>query len=492
MKPLINLHKAAGSRPFASYPFYNLINSFFVFSMAKNDFIFNHHEKILESYRKIFRDPIFFRTLKATLGKQFTCGETISEAKGVIQKLSRTGIKIAINYMAEFDRNEKREEIFDENMKKYLESVEIYDVSGRPFFVAVKVSGLVDFELLERAGHKQHEIDLIFAECNRGNAGNFQRPIAELEKRMAEKFPKLSRNDIQDFLNKIAVFSKGGNLHLFEWRLGASFYNLIDESMHESPVLKEMFPWTAEERMKFDALIRRMKTITDKVEKYEAGLLVDAEQSYFFSAITVIVEQLQYIYNYQKGKVTVFNTVQAYLQNSHHYIEYEISKRSLIGDKYQFALKLVRGAYILEEHQLEKKLKINIVQDSKQETDKNYDDCAELITRNLHHNSCFIVASHNQYSVEKLITMAQDDPSLKSKLIFATLYGLNDFMGIGANNLGYQAMKYLPYGERQITLPYLMRRGVEARKMIADDPNLLKDLAREIWLRLTFRGKSFK
>lgn len=167
-------------------------------------------------------------------------------------------------------------------------------------------------------------------------------------------------------------------------------------------------------------------------------------------------------------------------------MEYEVSKRRLIGPDYKLALKLVRGAYIAEEHRLEKELGLDIVHDSKHETDVNYDDCAALIAQELDAQSRFIVASHNEPSVEKLLLAAAEKPLLKDTLIFATLFGLSDYMSIGVRELGFVPMKYLPYGERNITLPYLLRRGVEARKMIIDDYELMPNIRKELIKRFTF------
>ena len=482
MKKLVNLRHAAGPRPFSHVKFYDLMNSYVLFRIVHSDFLFRHSEEILRNVRRIFGDRMFFWGLKQTIGRQFTCGETVGEASSVVRSLTHSGFKVAVNYMAEFDRGESRESAFDDNLKKYLESVRINKFAGRPFFVGIKVSALVDFALLEEASRRQEEADKFFLDVK--GASQFERPISELAKAL-EARQLASRAEIDDFLAKIKLFSKGDSLHFGEWRLGMSFFHNFRPELNGHPVHRNFYRWSEHDSTRLEALFRRMREVCQVISDSDSLMLGDAEQSYFFAAITNIIEQMQMIYN--KKTPVVYNTVQAYLIRSKPYIDYEISKARLIGASYPLALKLVRGAYIVEENELEKKHGIDIVHDSKTETDENYNLCAELMANSLRENDRFIIASHNEPSVLKMIAKAQEDPALKEKIIFATLLGLSDYMTIAVKNLGFTAMKYIPYGESYITLPYLLRRSVEARKMALEDHELIPKLKEEMQIRLKLR-----
>lgn len=167
----------------------------------------------------------------------------------------------------------------------------------------------MDFNLLRVASKKQHDFDLLFANCAKGDAGEFSRPVAELKKVLLKAVPGSTPSEIDDFLKNSKVFSKKDTIHLFEWRISLPFFSGVDEAVADSPLAKRFYNWSAEDHQKLKNMWSRVKEITEAVRTANGCLLLDAEQSYFFSAISLIAEQLQLIYNLNSGHLIVFNTI---------------------------------------------------------------------------------------------------------------------------------------------------------------------------------------
>mmetsp|Transcript_5254 Transcript_5254/g.10017 ORF Transcript_5254/g.10017 Transcript_5254/m.10017 type:complete len:157 (-) Transcript_5254:77-547(-) len=75
-----------------------------------------------------------------------------------------------------------------------------------------------------------------------------------------------------------------------------------------------------------------------------------------------------------------------------------------------------------------------------------------------------VCATHNQESIEYVIgAMDKLDlsQSTRDKIYFAQLYGMSDDLTIPLGKAGYSVYKYLPYGEIQEVIPYMLRRAQE-------------------------------
>lgn len=487
MSSKFTFRNAIRQNPFTSMPTSYLINNYFLFRAIRNDWLFARHDCALKLLRRSVGDGLFFRLLKATMGRQFTCGETVPEATPVVKALTDAGLHVAVNYMAEFEQGETREEVFDANKRKYLESAELCKVAKSPAFLAIKVSGLVRFDLLKRASELQATADAVFLACPVPPGRPFWRRTADLATALG-----VPTATAHAFLQRIKKNADSDHMHFGEWRLGMGFLSLADPTLAQEEVHRRFFPWSQEELKSLELLRGRLREIAESATATGAGLLVDAEQSYFFDAITVLIEHLAYIHNIPGGQPLVFNTIQAYLRRSRPYIEYELSKREAFGVDHPLAIKLVRGAYLGEERQIEKEEKREIVHETKAAVDANYNECASLVCREVDGKSWFVLATHNEKSAELMMERLMHRPELRSRVVFATLYGLSDYMAYSCLAEGVMTLKYLPYGEKEITLPYLLRRGVEARAAVVEDPHVLALLREEMRSRLVGKTGSTK
>ncbi|KAL9127541.1 MAG: hypothetical protein Q9217_003609 [Psora testacea] len=237
-------------------------------------------------------------------------------------------------------------------------------------------------------------------------------------------------------------------------------------------------------------------------------LLFDAEQDVVQRGINAWTMDFQRRYN-DRGKAVVYGTYQAYLRSAPE----TLAKHLAVAEKEGFVLgvKLVRGAYIASDPR-------QLFWGKKEETDNVYDGIAEALTRR-HWNgilrpvdasvSAFpevslVLASHNQDSVRKVITLRAEQtrkgvPNIDTS--YGQLMGMADevscdlvlacnenkslaVQGRGEDD-GPRAYKYLVWGSVNECLKYLVRRAEENRDAVtrAKDSRmaLRAELARRLW-----------
>jgi proline dehydrogenase len=188
-------------------------------------------------------------------------------------------------------------------------------------------------------------------------------------------------------------------------------------------------------------------------------LFVDAEETWIQDAIDEIAYQNMAVYN--KEKAIVYNTIQLYRKDRIPEMKYRIEE-ARIGE-YKIGFKLVRGAYMEKEAKRALKLGYdNPIQNSKKDTDEDYDEairlcfeCRDVVS--------FCAGTHNEKSslfLAKLID--EGDVAVNDdRFWFAQLYGMSDNISYNLAAAGYNVAKYLPYGPIKGVLPYLSRRAQE-------------------------------
>lgn len=110
------------------------------------------------------------------------------------------------------------------------------------------------------------------------------------------------------------------------------------------------------------------------------------------------------------------------------------------------------------------------IHDSLEDTHNTYNRNMSICIDHMNENGKLMVASHNAESVS--IGMAKIDelqlnPEVKDKIIFAQLYGLGDHLSSTLLNRGFNTLRYVPFGEADIMLPYLIRRAQESKQMLS-------------------------
>lgn len=202
-------------------------------------------------------------------------------------------------------------------------------------------------------------------------------------------------------------------------------------------------------------------------------------------AIDSLVLELQQKFN-DKGKTdrpVIFNTYQCYMKDAAERALVDLERSERFG--FHFAAKIVRGAYLHHERSRAEELGYESpIHDSKEETDRCYDEVVEKLLRYRSEHGPgleVMVASHNQGSIERAVHLMQrlgiqcaDNPSVH----FAQLFGMCDNLTFTLGKANFNAFKYLPYGPVGEVMPYLLRRAEENSSVLdktGDEIHLLLD-----------------
>lgn len=208
-------------------------------------------------------------------------------------------------------------------------------------------------------------------------------------------------------------------------------------------------------------LVHRVDLICDAAMRYGIIVFIDAEDYYMQDTLDHLTEKMMEKYN--KKETVVYNTLQMYLKDRPAYIERLI--REAEEKKYIPGIKLVRGAYVEKEREAAAlEGKPSPVYDKKEETDAAFDHAVERCLGSYPRiRTC--VATHNDRSTAFAVDCMEKFGIRHDQVMFSQLYGMSDNLTFNLAARGYNASKYLPYGEVKKAIPYLIRRAQENSSM---------------------------
>ena len=217
--------------------------------------------------------------------------------------------------------------------------------------------------------------------------------------------------------------------------------------------------FTEDELAEWERVKNRMQKICAQAAEKNIGVLVDAEETWIQDPVDVL--SIQMMAEYNKEKVTVYNTVQLYRHDRLSFLkdmlEAAVLKNFVLG------VKLVRGAYMEKERaRAEEKQYVSPIQPDKEATDIDYNAGVEFCINHIG-NIASIVASHNDYSNLHATELLKEKgiPLDHPHIHFSQLYGMSDHITFNLAKAGCSVSKYLPFGPIQDVIPYLMRRAEE-------------------------------
>lgn len=223
---------------------------------------------------------------------------------------------------------------------------------------------------------------------------------------------------------------------------------------------------------------KRFETLCQAAADNDMRLFVDAELSWIQKSVDSIVNEMMAKHNHKKA--LIFNTVQLYKKGQVDLIRKWITEAR--EKKYFLGFKLVRGAYM--EKEAERALKMgypNPINDTKEDSDRDYDEALKLCFENSDIVSV-CAGTHNEESslyLAKLMNEAEienNDP----RFWFAQLFGMSDNISFSLAARHYNVVKYLPYGPIKAVMPYLGRRAKENSSMAGQMGRELAMLVQEL------------
>lgn len=202
----------------------------------------------------------------------------------------------------------------------------------------------------------------------------------------------------------------------------------------------------------------RVETYLQNIVEYsiqkQSKILVDAEHNCIHHEINTTVDK--FVKEYNKKEVHLYKTIQMYRTDSFPMLKADLQKNR----QHKVGIKLVRGAYYNQD------FTHDILYPTIQQTHDNYNKGILHFANHSLKEDVLMCATHN----EKSISIAKEFvPS--HQVEFAHLLGMSDKMSLELSRENYKMFKYVPYGNFQDTIPYLIRRLYENYPML---PHLWK------------------
>jgi proline dehydrogenase len=478
-------------------------------------------DTLVKVSRRFLGDALTFGVMRQTFMKQFCAGETEDDLWPTMDMLRSNGIGAIIDYAAEDDvdadgqsshrgpnapspssattdgagssrsegvaaadagarelgdlagavavgrtYNYVTEAVCDKHVGTFLKAIDTVAKLPGQGFAAIKVTALGSPQLLERMSAALVEIRSLFKEADADGDGFVD--YGEFNALYRQLFPASSQQHVERAFKtldlegngKIDIISWSHRIHLADM---PAMVERIKRQGANSRLSVELcsVALTREEVELAEALLRRVAKLAAAASATGVKLMIDAEHTYFQPAIDHTTHVLSLTYN--KAEPVIYNTYQAYLKGSYERIIEDMERAR--REKYIFAAKLVRGAYVSLERARAAKLGYDSpIWDNIQLTHDNYNKCLEAVLDEVAaHKAEVMVASHNQDSIERTVGgMAARGLSPRGAgVYFGQLLGMSDNLTFTLGQNGYQAFKYVPYGPIDLVMPYLIRRAHE-------------------------------
>lgn len=191
----------------------------------------------------------------------------------------------------------------------------------------------------------------------------------------------------------------------------------------------------------------------------DVPVMLDAEESWIQKAADGLALEMMRLYNLDKA--IVYNTYQFYIKNKLNSLQSDFARAEQGG--FILGAKLVRGAYLEKERLRAQVNKYpSPIHDDKHSTDQAYNDALKFCIENLA-EVAMVAGTHNEASclilteLMKKHQLAEDH----ARIHFAQLLGMSDNISFNLAYVGYNVLKYVPYGPVKEVLPYLFRRAEE-------------------------------
>lgn len=456
-----------------------LLRAAICFRLCRISFLVDYAEEILDVSKSILGTRITDSLLKATLYGHFCVGENPLQMAPIVKTLeSSAGIGTILDYAAE------------QSIPRTTKSCEKKQVSTslRSLFpVHRQTTSRSDSTERDSQDDSEQEYDLhtaAFQRCIHDSAS--LRSEKKIDPFVAIKVTALANPTL---LGRMSTAIAQSNLPF-----RGSAINKQDVTGRCVSSTTETVSFTDQELKSIQALYDRAQLLAETARAEGIRLLVDAEETRVQPAIDHLVSELQQSFNAieKTNKPIIFNTYQCYLKDTSERLRSDVEHAQRF--KYHFGAKLVRGAYMESERTRAATANLpSPIHDSIEQTHACYNQAVEyLLEQSIDRPSNISIdvmcATHNQQSIEKAIAAMDKygvDPS-SNTVCFAQLYGMCDHLSYNLGRSGYRAFKYVPYGEVQEVIPYLIRRARENSSITGGCSDELERIKAELRRRLTY------
>lgn len=465
----------------------DITRSLLVFQACKIRPLVTYADTLLAWAKRVFGERLTHGMIRHSFYKQFVAGEDALGIQPTLIKMKASGVRAILDYAAEDDVKEEEgpksrqapqdtvvvrtygyenERVCDSRMSVFLKSIEAaHSAEGRGL-AAIKVTALGLPTLLERTSNALHAIRDLFRRFDTDGNGLLT------QEEFAQVYSQLFVDDTPERMDQLFKVLDAGHKGMVDYVDWISRISVMDTQAIASRC-RSRGPFaeaalTNKEQQLLKNMMGRVDRLAQAAADADVRLLVDAEHTYFQPAIDNTVTELQRQYN--TGAPRIYNTVQCYLKDSHTRLLTELERAR--RENYKYGVKLVRGAYMVLERQRAEDLGYpSPIHDTAADTHTNYDQSvAEMLRCVASEGAEFMVASHNQRSIERAVEgMARLGLPPSAGVYYGQLLGMADHLTYTLGAHGYGAYKYVPFGRVDEVMPYLIRRAQENSAILSGE-----------------------
>ncbi|XP_006818452.1 hydroxyproline dehydrogenase-like [Saccoglossus kowalevskii] len=396
-----------------------------VLKMCSYSYFVDNSFKLMATSQNILGEYITSRLLKSTFYGQFVAGHDIPTIVKCVKRLELAGIasKLAIPLEKDLGGPSTSDEYRDKRCAENINAMEqcvdqtlhVCDKT-KPLIMQVRFSALVQPEVLVKIGEPIVKSGYAYGDGGPLSIQNFAKGLNQVNDKI-ERVPGLTDSEFEH----------------------------VNNTLH------------------------RLDRLAQNAVSNNTKILVDAEYTYLNPAMTLITLALMYKYN--KTEPFIWNTYQNYLKAARTNINRDIGMAEKLG--FTFGVKLVRGAYIDRERERSKQMGYeDPISPDYEATNKMYNQNLVMLLKLIKkHGKRYnmIIASHNEESINLAVNKINELGIDKTDgtVCFGQLLGMCDQVSYALGQKGYLAYKSLPVGTLDDVMPYLARRALENRSVLA-------------------------
>lgn len=229
---------------------------------------------------------------------------------------------------------------------------------------------------------------------------------------------------------------------------------------------------------------RRLERICTCALEFNCAILVDAEESWIQDEIEKISIKLMSQFNRQRA--VVYTTIQMYRKKRLDFLStcFDLAKKN----NFYLGVKLVRGAYMEQERERAKQLKIESpICTSKDDTDRQFNQALEMCLQKAQFCALFL-GTHNENSVQKFCHFKKKynlNRYGRGQAVAAQLLGMSDHITYNLAYQGHDVCKYVPFAPVPKLVPFLIRRARENTAVLGESSRELRLIQKELGKRRT-------
>lgn len=301
-----------------------LLLALFVYKLCTFPWLVDAAPHLIKLAESLKLEQLAYWVVKGTFFRQFCGGETPEDCISTMDRLARSGINCILDLSVEADlhvqqpsddvstfaHQEQQADFILDMTKHSIRTAargQQYGLSGA--LVAVKVTALTPVELLLRINQALTTLDKQFHEHQKeGVVGaaslrqivNKVMPTPASDAQAQQRESILSSLEAQsaqlDYIEFCKLFNMGNANRNIWWD--------TNQTSKNNTML------TKEELAAYDRMMNRLDQISNLARELKAGIMIDAEQSYFQEAIDHVTLNLQQKYNRRDmhQPPTVYNT----------------------------------------------------------------------------------------------------------------------------------------------------------------------------------------